>query len=144
MTLVDAQSSKPTHDVALALVFHNGQWLVARRRDDVHLGGLWEFPGGKQLPGETAERAAIRELLEECGVHAAPVSALEPFICEYPDRIVRLWPVLCAWTSGTPQPLGNETCRWVASADLPALDMPAVNAGILRAAVRAHDELRRA
>src|ERR1043166_9155825 len=41
---------KDTVDVAAALVFRDGKLLVTKRHDDVHLGGFWEFPGGKREP----------------------------------------------------------------------------------------------
>lgn len=125
---------KPTYNVALALVRNDGQWLVARRPRSVHLGGLWEFPGGKCHASETPAQAALRELLEECGVQAEVRYVLDTVPFEYEDRIVHLTPVLCRWLAGRPQALASEACRWVSDAELDGLDMPAVNAGIIRAA----------
>lgn len=126
---------KPAYDVALALVRRDDQWLVALRHDAAHLGGVWEFPGGKCEPGESAEQGALRELVEECGVRATVERVLAPVCCEYDDRVVRLMPVVCLWQSGAPRPLGSQECRWVSAAELTALDMPAANVEIIRAAL---------
>lgn len=125
---------KPTYRVALALVRRGSTWLVARRHDHVHLGGLWEFPGGKCEPGETARHAALRELHEECGVEAEVESQLAPIPCEYADRHVILEPVLCQWRSGEGAPLGSQECRWVTPTEMLTLEMPEANAR-LRAAM---------
>ena len=53
------------------VVTENGHYLVARRNPGGSQGGKWEFPGGKQEPGETAEQALAREFAEELSV---PVS----------------------------------------------------------------------
>lgn len=127
--------SKPIYHVALALVHDGPRWLVARRLPHAHLGGLWEFPGGKCGPGETAVEAALRELREECGVEAEAQCELAGRSCEYEDRIVHLAPVVCRWTRGTPRPLGSAECRWVTTAELAALEMPAVNADLVHQAV---------
>jgi mutator protein MutT len=119
-------------EVAVALVCRNGRWLVARRKPHVHLGGFWEFPGGKCRAGETAAQAALRELHEECAVEAIAERELPAITHEYEERIVRLLPVICRWQAGEGLPLGNQECRWVATAELAGLEMPAVNAGILR------------
>ncbi len=124
--------SKPVIDVAVALVQRDARWLVARRHPEAHLGGLWEFPGGKCEPDERPAVAAIREAHEECGIHAVVDRTLEPILYEYADRCVNITPVLCCWQAGEAQSLGNETTRWVSFAELRQLEMPPVNADIIR------------
>ncbi|MEO0565903.1 MAG: A/G-specific adenine glycosylase, partial [Chloroflexota bacterium] len=53
----------PHYDVAAGMVWNNsGEVLIAQRPLDGLLGGLWEFPGGKQEPDETLEACLKREL----------------------------------------------------------------------------------
>ncbi len=54
--------------VAIAVVESQGRFLVGRRAEHLPLGGLWEFPGGKVEPQETAAAAAVRECREETGL----------------------------------------------------------------------------
>src|SRR5262245_8839529 len=49
-------------EVAAGLVFREGKLLITQRRSHDHLGGLWEFPGGKREAGESFESCLIREL----------------------------------------------------------------------------------
>jgi mutator protein MutT len=121
-------------EIALALVQDDsGRWLVSRRADDVHLGGLWEFPGGKIKLGESVESAAVREALEEVGVVLKPGRRLEPIDHRYPDRSVRLYPVICEHVSGDPKVVSRAVTetRWVATNELLALEMPEANAEIV-------------
>ena len=57
--------------VAGLILGDDGRVLIAQRRADQALGGLWEFPGGKVEPGEAPVAALARELREELGVTAA-------------------------------------------------------------------------
>jgi A/G-specific adenine glycosylase len=61
---------KRPHKIVGAGVIINrrGEFLIARRHEHGLLGGLWEFPGGKQEPGETMAQCIARELVEELGI----------------------------------------------------------------------------
>lgn len=118
-------------EVAVAIVRRESLWLVAKRRPDVHLGGLWEFPGGKLHAGESPPEAALRELMEECAVSARVERQLPPATHAYDDRTVRIHPILCVWERGEPRPVGSEECRWVSTEALVALDMPALSRAII-------------
>jgi 8-oxo-dGTP diphosphatase len=56
--------------VAAALIVREGEVLIGQRRPDQPMASLWEFPGGKIEPGESAEQALARELGEELGIQA--------------------------------------------------------------------------
>ncbi len=65
--------------VAAALIVRGGQVLIGQRRAEQPMGSLWEFPGGKIEPGESAQEALARELSEELGISAvvgAPVTRI--------------------------------------------------------------------
>jgi 8-oxo-dGTP diphosphatase len=124
--------SKPHVHVAVAIVRRGKNWLVAKRYTDAHLGGRWEFPGGKINAGESPADSAVRELREECALHAEPRHTLAPVHFEYADRIVHITPVICAWTSGEPAPLANQACAWVSTPHLRRLRMPPANTEIIQ------------
>jgi len=52
-------------EVTAAVIENAGRILICRRRKGGPNGGLWEFPGGKIEPGESAEEALRREIKEE-------------------------------------------------------------------------------
>jgi 8-oxo-dGTP diphosphatase len=85
-------------DVAAAVVTHSGRVLLIRRA--VAEGTLsWQFPAGKMLPGESAERAAVREAFEETGVEVTAEHLLGERI--HPVTATRIAYVACAAVSGT-------------------------------------------
>jgi 8-oxo-dGTP diphosphatase len=56
--------------VTAGIIEENGKVLIARRKPGKHMGGKWEFPGGKIEPGESPEQSLARELDEELSVRA--------------------------------------------------------------------------
>lgn len=123
--------------VALALVQRAQTWLVALRRSDTQQPNLWEFPGGKIMPHEAPAAAALRELREECAVEATVTQILRTITHTYADRTVQLTPVLCQWVRGAGEPLESVQCRWVTTAELQTLSMPAANVAVLAALAEA-------
>jgi mutator protein MutT len=118
-------------DVAAALVFRDGKLLVTQRYAKAHLGGLWEFPGGKREPEETFEQCLVRELREELGIEVAVGELVESLTHEYPEKAVHLRFYRCRWTQHEPQPLGCPAFKWMTAAELKNYAFPAADARLL-------------
>lgn len=120
--------------VAVAVIENDrGDVLIARRADHQHMGGLWEFPGGKVEAGETVLQALQREIREEI---ALAVSTAEPLLqipFHYPDKQVLLdvWRVTAF--AGTPHGCEGQPVRWVPRSELSRFEFPAANRAILTA-----------
>jgi mutator protein MutT len=110
--------------ISIALIIQKGCLLIAKRKADSHLGHLWEFPGGKRLPGETSRTCLLREVKEELDIDIHIVSPLGQFEHAYPDRTVMLSAYLCRPVGGRPTPLASEALRWVDPNDLSSFSFP--------------------
>src|SRR3954468_14591876 len=102
-----------TVEVAAGLVFRHGQLLIAQRHAQSHLGGLWEFPGGKREPNETILECLERELMEELGIEVKIGPLVQTVDHVYPEKSVRLHVYRCTWSRHEPQKLGCPDFRWV-------------------------------
>jgi len=125
----------PTLVVTAAVIEREGAFLVARRQKGVHLAGYWEFPGGKCDPDESLAACMVRELREELAVDAAAGDEIFTTTHAYPDRSVELHFLRCE-LRGTPVPQQGQELRWVARADLAALDFPPADAELIRMLTR--------
>ena len=123
-------------EVALGIVVRKGQVLICQRADHAHLGGLWEFPGGKREAGESIEACLVRELEEELMIRVTPTSALQPIDHDYPDRTVRLFPYLCTPVGAAePRPMASQRVEWVEPAELRRRAFPPANAELIETIV---------
>jgi 8-oxo-dGTP diphosphatase len=118
-------------DVSAALIFRHGKLLIAQRHKDSHLGGLWEFPGGKREAEETDEECLAREIREELGVEISVGELFEEITHDYPERTVQLKFFLCRLVSGEPEPLGCAAFKWIGKNELADYPFPAADARLL-------------
>jgi 8-oxo-dGTP diphosphatase len=109
--------------VTAAVVERDGRFLVTRRPDGVHLGGYWEFPGGKCETGETLEASLLRELREELGVTAVVGKEFLETSHTYPERRVELH-FFSVSLSGEPIPQLGQEMQWISREALASLKLP--------------------
>lgn len=133
---------RPAIDVSAALIFRHGQLLITQRHADAHLGGLWEFPGGKREPDESFEDCLARELREELGIEVSIGRLLETVTHAYPEKTVHLKFFLCRLAGGDPQALGCAALKWVRRVELADYAFPAADSRLL-GKLRASPELWR-
>ena len=99
------------------------RFLLTKRPDKGLLGGLWEFPGGKQEAGESLENCIRREIREELDIG---IEVNEPFGIykhAYTHFKVTLHAFICKWTEGTPKPLAASELGWFTREELAGLPM---------------------
>ena len=122
------ETAPPQVDVVIGVVLRDdGHLLVCQRKSNGHLGGYWEFPGGKREPGESLEQCLLRELEEELSIRVRPLAALDVIEHEYPNVRVRLHPYLCAHTEGAPQAIACARFEWITPHRLPDYRFPPAN-----------------
>ena len=110
-----------------------GKILISLRHASLHQGGLWEFPGGKIEPSETARQALARELKEELNITVTAATPLITVNHEYSDLSVQLNVFLVEQFSGEAKSCEGQPFKWVAPAELELYAFPSANESIITA-----------
>jgi A/G-specific adenine glycosylase len=108
------------HIIVGAAVVTNSkdQILIAQRRTEDMLGGLWEFPGGKQEPDETIEECVARELKEELGIQVEIGEFLVTVKHAYSHFTMDLHTYFAKIKSGRPKTLECQDFKWLTISEL--------------------------
>lgn len=126
-------SSNIVHVAVAVIQNQHGQFLIAKRPQDSHQGGLWEFPGGKIENNESVLEALKRELFEEIGVTLIQATPLIRIHHDYGDKTVLLdvWSVV-EFSGEAFSKEGQKTC-WAKQDDFRLYKFPAANLAIIKA-----------
>ena len=117
-------------EVGIALVYHGGSYLVGCRGPGSTLEGLWEFPGGKCLPGESPAVCAVRECREETGLEIEVITLKHDLRHTFPYGTVHLYFFDCRLgTMEAVQPGGGFA--WVPVERLSDLNFPEPNRALI-------------
>ncbi|HSR65082.1 MAG TPA: Nudix family hydrolase [Xanthomonadaceae bacterium] len=110
-----------------------GRVLLARRTEGRDLAGLWEFPGGKVEPGESADAALARELHEELGIDAEVGAPLITVPQQYPNKLLRLDVRMVRRWRGSARGQEGQALAWVPPHKLPDYPMPPADRPVVAA-----------
>ena len=134
-----SSKKRPHHHIGVGIVMNeDNEVLIALRQEDAMLGGLWEFPGGKQEEDEKMEDTVRRELNEELGV---TVSIDKPFMKldhAYSHFKITLHAYLCELESGVPEPQSSQEVRWISIEELEDYPFPKANRKLTKKLMNLH------
>ena len=118
---------KPNINVAVGVIWKHDNILIAKRKTEGLLGGLWEFPGGKLKVNETSQDCVVREIYEETGV----IVELKEFITnikhQYSHFSISLDSFHCIYKSGTPKPKQCIDIKWIKPDEIQGFAFPKAN-----------------
>ena len=109
-----AKAAIPHYDVTAGIIWNGrGEVLIAQRPLDGLLGGLWEFPGGKQEAGDSLPDCLRRELREELAIEVEVGDLFTKVRHGFTHFRITLHAFTCRYVSGEPQTLGVRAFAWV-------------------------------
>ena len=121
-------------EVVAAIIKHEGSILCCQRQSNklMYLSEKWEFPGGKLEPGETQEKALIREINEELEMQIYDLKFALTVVHEYPDFELTMHAFFASITQTSFKLNAHENAIWSsveefhtfdwAEADLPIVE----------------------
>ena len=144
----NAKTAAGSIHVAVAVIVKDGHFLISKRAQNVHQGGLWEFPGGKVETGETTTEALCREIKEELGINIKKSRPLIKISHHYLDKSVLLETLIVTVFDGKEYVFENinkqeqkqeqlglegQQVRWVTQEQLDKYHFPQANQAIINA-----------
>lgn len=131
----------PHHQLAVGIIVNeNNEVLISLRPQESMLGGLWEFPGGKQEKGETLNETLRRELKEELDVETEVYDKFKELKHAYSHFKITMHVFWCSIKKGKPKPLSSDQLKWVALSNIDHFPFPKANKNIINDLVSLENE----
>jgi len=131
---------------AASAVLLRGNTVLLVQRADGPAAGLWSLPGGHIEDGETAEQAAVREVMEETALHAILRDTLgEHRVTAVSDNGVAIKYLITVFygTAGSGEPIAGSDAAAACFVEIATLDDRAMTDGTARLVARAASLLQR-
>jgi A/G-specific adenine glycosylase len=125
------QKTLPHYRVAVGIVWKGNKILIAKRFAKDLLGGLWEFPGGHHVQGESLAQCVKREVREELEITVKVEKEFAVVRHAYSHLRITLHAFHCRWIRGRPRAIGCVAWKWVAPRDLSRYAFPAANRNLI-------------
>jgi A/G-specific adenine glycosylase len=134
----------PHYDVAAGVIWQGepfaSKLLIAQRPADGMLGGLWEFPGGKQEPNDATLQACLqREINEELGIEIEVGKPVVVVRHAYTHFRITLHAFHARHRGGEPQTLGCAAWCWLELEELSGFPFPVTDQKIIKALMMMDD-----
>jgi A/G-specific adenine glycosylase len=115
--------------VVVGILFREGKIFIQKRPPAGLMPHLWEFPGGKLEPGETPQKALVREFHEELELTIREVRKLALIRHNYTRFRVTLHAFTCELDGASQQPVLHSAVdgHWVTREELDRYAFPAAN-----------------
>jgi len=107
--------------------------LMARRPWQGLLGGMWSFPSGKRIAGETREVSLHQAIQAMLGVHVAVEEPIATIEHAYTHFRITLHAFHCRYLNGEPQPISCAEWKWIVPEEIQKLALPRTDQKILKA-----------
>ena len=119
--------------VVAGVVVEEGRVMVTRRGPHVRLAGLWEFPGGKQEPGESLADCLRREIHEELEITIDVEEEVASVEHEYTHLSITLHAFAARYRSGRARAVGCSAFEWIDADHLSDFPIPRADHLVLEA-----------
>ena len=117
----------PEYHVAVGIVWKGPKVLITQRKTDGLLGGLWEFPGGKIMNGESPSEACTREIKEEVNLLVETEERIARIRHAYTHFKIEMDVFRCTYQSGRVRLRGAVDFRWVRLHEIDQFPFPGAN-----------------
>lgn len=122
----------PHYHIGVGVVFNQfDEVLIAKRPDEAMLGGLWEFPGGKQESKETIEETIHREFEEEIGISIRLEKPFPLIKHAYSHFKISLHAFKAFYIKGEAKAKASSEIKWISVRDLDKYAFPKANRNLI-------------